>query len=127
MNRIVMLVFMFHASAALAVNSCARTNAANAAQCATSEYERLDRQLSARYEQVLRRWSSPEATRQLNDAEEAKSLLIATQRSWKNYRSQQCRTVVAALRTSTPDGAWRSACLSKITKARLAELRELDP
>lgn len=121
-----MLVFVLHAGAALAADPCARPQPGNLAQCMTRDYERLDKQLTARYEQVLRKLSSPEAKRHLDDAEEARALLVATQRSWKNYRSQQCRTLMATLRTNTPEGVWRSTCLSKITKARLAELRDLE-
>ncbi|MDB5896906.1 MAG: Lysozyme inhibitor LprI [Ramlibacter sp.] len=118
--------FLLQGSAALAADPCTRQNSGNAGPCASREYERIDQQMASRYEQVLRKLSSPEVQRHLDNADEAKSLLVAAQRSWKNYRSQQCRTLVAVVRSNTPEAVGRSACLIRITKVRLAELRELE-
>lgn len=82
--------------------------------CAQRVYEKSDGELNALYKEIMRRLgrSSPEAAQ-----------LVAAQKSWISFRDNECSFAASGVMGGSVYPMIFAGCLSRITEARVADLK----
>lgn len=83
--------------------------------CLRLDYEAADRDLNAIYKRVIK---------QLDPAQ--KAILTDAQIAWITYRDNNCEAEEFRSRGGTGHSGFLSECLTRMTRARTAELRQFD-
>jgi uncharacterized protein YecT (DUF1311 family) len=108
-------LFAFRASAAERSDACdAASSQAEINACAAERYERADRELNAIYGTAKARLRGKRA-----------SALTRAQAAWIRFRDLECELESSSARGGSAYAAVHNVCLSRLTTARIEDLKRL--
>ena len=88
-------------------------NTAQLKKCAADDYAVADKRLNQVYQQLIGQLRG-----------EQKQRLIQAQRTWIQFRDQNCRFVSSQALGGTAEGLFLTTCLTKVTQQRTQDLQE---
>lgn len=88
-------------------------NTAEMKKCASDDYAVADKRLNQVYQQLIGQLRG-----------EQKQRLIQAQRTWIQFRDQNCRFVSSQALGGTAEGLFLTTCLTKVTQQRTQDLQE---
>ncbi|SEL09348.1 Protein of unknown function [Sphingomonas palmae] len=108
-------------------------SAAPAAAQSASDYRAADTQLNAAYRTVMARMQQIDRGTKPSDLPAPErsgptyaQALLASQRAWLAYRDANCRAFSYEYRGGSAQGLSNRVCLTRVTRARTAELRQMQ-
>lgn len=89
---------------------------------AQAVYDRVDNELNAAYQQLLKRMSQPQS--EYLDYPTLKAKFIEAQRQWVRFRNKECDAWYVVNQAGTGRNADQMTCMVKRTKDRTKQLKE---
>ena len=123
MKKLALLTFLLVSGDCFAALDCDKViSTPEINECASLEFEKVDKELNAAYKEVMSSLSDddPYLAQRYADTKES---LVAAQRLWIKFREEDCNAVFNYFRDGTISTAMQLSCMTEHTKLRTQQLK----